>query len=185
MLYHPLTWGHVTRHAAGGQAGKEAVGAWSYRREQPNPAAIIHWDAAPPVWAGEQGERMMAELDRRKRQHGRARHPRRVQWWTGLFVCGECGWTLGLNGGQNLRCHGRYERPPICTSLNRISLTDARAVVDPLLEYALAHDRLPVSDRSASDASAQLDAISREREAITDELDALIVTQVRAHPAAR
>lgn len=186
MLYHPQTWGHITRHAAGGKEGKEAIGAWAYRREQPHPAAIIHWDAVPAVWTGEQAERMIAELDRRKALQGRGAHPRTTHWFTGLFYCAECGRMLALNGGsRRLRCQGRYLHPPVCTAFNTLPLTAAAAGLEGMIAVGLEHDQLPGLKDAPPDPAAQLDAITRERSAILDELDALIVTQSRAHPAAR
>jgi hypothetical protein len=185
LLHSPLLWG-ITHYGAG-RAGQHAYGKWVYGGEPPPTGATINWHAVPPVYAGAQAERLIAELKRRPLMIGSAR-PRTTRAFTGVFVCAACGHTMSVlhpaRGNSQIRCQGKYKKPPYCSARNAIFEDDARRFFDRFIAAFLERGGLP-DDTPAPDHTAALARIAADMDGLIAEMDGLIVTQGRAHPAAR
>jgi ElaB/YqjD/DUF883 family membrane-anchored ribosome-binding protein len=115
--------------------------------------------------------------------------PRSTRAFTGVFVCSACGHTMSVmhptRGNSQIRCNGKYKKPPHCSARNAIFEDDARAFFGAIFDRFLAHGWLPEADAPPPDHAAAIARLDAEIATIVDEMDGLIVTQGRAHPAAR
>jgi DNA invertase Pin-like site-specific DNA recombinase len=87
-IMSPSWWGNASRHH------RHKTGEWIFDAACPAPSrVVIHYGTHPPVWDGEEGERLKAELRRRFGIRGKTR-PHHSHMFTGLLVCAGCGRKL-------------------------------------------------------------------------------------------
>lgn len=139
LVNSPSFWGHQARHQ---HSIPGAQGAWTWDESIAPPEGVTVWrNTHSPVWAGEQGDRIRAELQRRfDAVRGRAT-PRTTHRFAGLGICGECGSFLitQTNGGyRGLICPAAKRKPllkyPACNNRKIINERRAIAILSPLLQ---------------------------------------------------
>lgn len=187
LLHAPLTYGHT--HYGAGRAGWPAGGPWAYGVGEPPEGATINWNAAPPVYTGEQAERLLAELRRRPLMRGSAR-PRETRAFTAVFRCAVCGRVMTVThprrSDSSIRCKGKHKIPAYCTAINAIHSRDARAFFDVIVDrFVASNGELLTAPAPAPDRGRELAQIAAEIDALLVELDGLITVQGRAHPSTR
>lgn len=113
LLHNPFTWGHGARHFKGEfTANKQKTAHWAYDDSVPvPPGVLIERNVVPPVFTGERASALVAELRRRRALMGGGR-PNRAHKFTGLLLCGHCGFYMVNSGGRRgihwYRCRSRY-----------------------------------------------------------------------------
>lgn len=118
MLHHPCTYGHMA------YMWRNAHGTWAYDARAPlPPGAKITRNVIEPVWKGQDMADVIANL-RYRAEIGTGRATREAtRMFTGLLICGECGYTMGYfkNSERHVayyRCITRYflqQRKAACT----------------------------------------------------------------------
>ena len=155
-IYNPTFWGHSARRYHTHARGATLQMAWVYDETEPVPEGVlVYRDKLPPVYTGELAERIKAEL-RRREDIARGRGMHRTGRFTGLFVCGECSYTLAYDrrdGRVYLLCNakrvGHYNSRP-CSQGRALTERSAQAYIDDLLRRAL--------DAGSLQAALEMDA---------------------------
>ncbi len=199
FLYHPLTWGATTygnnRKPNGKKGYGRNYGIWTFDETyEPPPHVTIYRGVVEPVYVGERAEQMKAELRRRKEMLGR-RRPRETNMFSGIFVCGECGWSL-TNVGNRLRSGARSmygmrcnsprrvsQWAPKCSQTGTVRIDYLRNYINSLLLQMLAEDDISYVIGEKVDNS--VDALEAELNAMRVQIDNLIRLQLQAHPTAQ
>jgi DNA invertase Pin-like site-specific DNA recombinase len=132
MLFTPTFWGHAARYKAGAYRG-----AWAWREGSEPPEGVeVVWNAYPPIYTGAQADQVKAELERRTTLQGRS-SPRSEYWFTGLLMCGVCGYRMSVKGRGTpvAMCYSRYEplRQHICEEANVLNESTIRTHINKLL----------------------------------------------------
>ena len=90
------------------------------------------------VYASSQAQQVKAELHRREQLHGAAR-PYNTNRFNGIFMCGECGYSLNYTihaQKRAIKCTSRSAMPyrtPHCTQKKPIFLPQAQAYMEGVL----------------------------------------------------
>lgn len=184
LFYSPLFWGHSAyNHRVSRSYGKTS--RWAYDDAEPVPdGVLIVRNTHPPIYPGELGERIKAELRRREDMVGK-RRPRGQFAMTGLIRCGECGHRMTVrykrSGTHIYACNMAYSHEindPICHNRKLIRERDAIELVRDALIATLD----PKSDVSPlmvpTDAPSRATAIAAERDALKSQLDQMVAEQV-------
>lgn len=138
ILTNPFTHGHGVMHfrSPGRYA---AVGEWRLKEGYPVPEGVLIWyNTHEPVWKGEQFERLFAEFQRRMNIDGKD-NPSDGHRFSGLLVCGECGYFLVYNSNQRtnaMRCMSHYN-----VSATRPDCSQNRWFTEPRIQ-AFFNDKL-------------------------------------------
>jgi hypothetical protein len=134
----PSFWGHNARHFK-----QSPRGAWVREPGHPVPEGVLMvYNVFESVYSGALAEPIKAELRRREDLKGKAR-PQTTLRFTGLFICGACGFGLvyaRTPGYVALRCASRYEQSatrPACTPGHWLSEKRAQAYIDACLRQML------------------------------------------------
>jgi hypothetical protein len=124
LIIKPIFWRHMARnHANANNKNGHKTGFWVYDEDDPMPeGATIFRNTHDPVYTGELGERIKAELRRRSETvRGRTRS-QTTHRFSGLGVCAVCGsfWSTHSNGNyRGIRCASVYSSrtfTPDCTN---------------------------------------------------------------------
>lgn len=146
LLTNPSTHGHMAQHYRH-DTDFAPIGPWIFCDGYPIPDGVtIHYNTHEAVWTGEQFERIFEEFQRRQSLQKRSGGDR-AHAFTGLLVCGECGYSLLYQNGKyasGLRCMSHYNVSPTrpdCTQNKWIHIKKIRAWFTPRLEQLIAdHD---------------------------------------------
>lgn len=202
VLTNPAFWGHSARYHRPSNRSWAPVGPWVLEPGHAVPEGVlIHYDTHEPVYTGEQGARVRAEMRRRFAIIAGGTRPAATYWATGLFVCGACGYQMARYGAAYLKCMSHWAQSPTrpdCDQRRALRLDVARAAVDALLRQALAApdaawgvpDDPPATDRATAlrDALATIEGqIARliARQAAADDVADLYQAQIDALAAQR
>ncbi len=191
ILHNPFFWGS----AAIGYSDQHGV--WAFDETAPTPPDLKinrHPNPPiPPVYTGETAERIKAELHRRADSvKGRA-HPHDTARFSGLLVCGVCGWRLTVyRNRQNPRHVYYYYRCAKsflpgglkCSNKRLIRETLVIEQVGDFLARWLARanpDLLPLA-RPLEDEQRQqrIASLRAEIDQVRAEIDTLIMRQAKA-----
>lgn len=185
LLTNPVTHGHS---ALGIRRGKRTapIAEWVFKQGYPVPPGVeIFYNTHPPLWTGETFERVFAEFQRRQDLRGHA-SPDNSAKFTGLIVCGECGYNMAYAKGKystGVRCISHYNTSatrPDCTQQRWVH---ERVIVEwltpRLAELLATRDwdtffQTEASERAGSDLLQQL---NREIQRIEAQLSELIELQ--------
>lgn len=199
FLYNPLTWGHIAfGYYRSRSRGKGRLsGPWVFDDTEPVPDGVeLHRDILPPVYAGEQADRLKAELRRRRDMKGR-RRPATTHAFSGLFVCGVCDRTLSVftqptaDGGRApvyVWCNTHSKKflfQPACDQRGMVPVGRVQAYLDGLLRRLLETGDLSELVPETTDYRARIEQLDTEQTICTEQLDSLILLQAQAHPGAR
>lgn len=191
FLFHPLTWGStVYRHTCrpDGRPGRyRDFGLWVFDSTYPvPPGVIIHRDIIEPVYSGDQGERMKAELTRRKMMRGN-RRPNTTHMFSGLLVCGTCGRTLTIWNKYNLRCSAAISQSlayaPRCTQ-TQTKIAYVKQYFEQLLRLLVSNKDIDYIFGPDIDHSGH-EVILNQVASLEAELRNMIALQAQAAPAAQ
>ena len=184
FFYSPAFWGHSAyMHRANRKFGKES--RWVYDETVASPPEIlVQRNTHQPIYAGELGERMKAELRRREDMQG-TRSPRGQFAMTGLIWCGECGHRMTVrykrSGTHHYACNIAYSheiRNEICHNRKLVRERDAIDLVRDALNATLdpASDMSPLLARPS--APSRLASLETERNTLKAQLDQMVAEQV-------
>jgi len=128
-LHSPFTYGHVARHF------ERKHGAWAFDESEPLPEGVkVRRDVIPPVYSGELGERVKAELRRRSDNATGKASSEHTHRYSGLLVCAECGYRLGYSDGRYC-CTTRWTRRADVQGCSNIAYISERSVDETMLGY--------------------------------------------------
>lgn len=181
LFYNPITWGHVARGYS--HSERHRNGRWAYDKSEPPPAnVLITYDAHEPLFDGVLGERVRAELDRRREIRGRM-NPAQPTRFSGLFMCAECGSSLILYRGngnwRGLRCaRVRYGE---CTNRHALPEREAQRYLDAMLKQMIRAKKPALPHFQREDTHTQRDALERAITKSHERIHYLIDREVDAH----
>lgn len=190
-LRNTYSWGHTSLRAEAARRRRDW--AWVFDPSVPvPPGVVIYRDTHTPIWTGEQGELLKAELRRRIDQRmGNALNGARL--YTGLCLCGVCGRTMSYDGQNYATISGDVTRYLRCISWTDNSCR-ARARESDLaadLAHLLAEARtlglaaLQAADTQNAEAQRAAKRAALERDLAAAELRARQLIQKQASaPAA-
>lgn len=185
LLYNPVFWGHAALNYSG------KTGPWCYDESLPVPDGVkVNRNTHPPVYAGELGELVKAELRRRENIQGRAK-PDGAYMFTGLVVCAECGYTIAAHTSKGhiyWQCFTRWRKFPLrpCGKTTPITNEDLTAQIQVTVTNFAAHHRETGDlslDGHTNDRERQLQALRGEIASVEQEIGVLIEKQISAPPA--
>lgn len=195
LLHTPMFWGHgAWNYRPKGKPNRTKTGIWMFDPTEPPPTGItLYYNAHEAVYTGDQADAVRGELMRRRLVIKGRHNPNRMHEFSGLLICGECGYSMSYLSNnsrsyQGYRCAGRWlvKAYPYraCTQTKSINIKAIREYVGNRLQLALAGntgDLFTVTP--ASNADAHVDAIKREIEVLTLEKKRLIRKQATAPEA--
>lgn len=194
FLHHPLTWG-VTAHGYHRRGQRTFLGTWTFDEGEPPPEGVnVNRGLVPPVYTGEQGEALKAELRRRKGMEG-TRRPATTSAFSGLFMCGGCGYSMVVltndygRGGRTpyaLRCNStrnHFHYRPDCDQTKNVPIARVREYLDTLLRELLETRDLSALVPEAKTTETELARLALDIHAAAAALDNLIDLQAAAHPS--
>jgi len=129
-----------------------------------------------------------AELTRRETFRGRA-SPRTTNRFTGLFLCGACGWHMSYArspGYVALRCNSRYDSSPTrpdCNERSYLREAVAQAYIDARLREMLALEDAAsflVDTPPPADTAQQLAALRGQVTEVEQQIQRMILKQTSA-----
>lgn len=168
IVYTPAFWGNGARHF-------KSVGRGAWVREpghddQIPKGVLIEYGKYDPVYTGDLAQQVNRELERREQMRGKAAH-KITRRFSGLLVCGECGYHMSYSvspGWTALRCATRYEhtvRQDDCRARKYISEKKIQAEIDGRLRHAIAlNDVTGLFDvpAEAIDTAQQLQSLEKQ-----------------------
>lgn len=199
-LHLPIVWGHVTyghtRRADGRPGNGRTYGAWLFDPALPLPEGVFaRLNVLPAVYTGEQAAALKDELLRRKQMRGK-RSPHRTSMYSGLFVCGKCGSTMAIR-----RATGRSTTSLHCPRASaskrkttnyandcdelHISAEYIKRYIDQLLRLLLSQADPVLPGISSDETANRLNLLQADIAALDQQIDALIMLQAAAVPAAQ
>lgn len=109
LFHNPYFWGHSARRWKSYDLNRTTWDTWVFGPSTPPPdGVLIHYHTHAPYLSSELGDRLKAELLRRRSSVRGANRPYRSRWFSGLLVCGECfyfmNWTDNGHGTGYYRC---------------------------------------------------------------------------------
>lgn len=113
IVNHPTFWGHTARFFRDGKfPNGTKTDLWVFDKSVPVPEGVqIFYETHDPVYVGEVAENVKSELRRRRHViRGKAR-PHRTRRFSGMFLCGECGYYLVYRfnkGYPGYGCQSKY-----------------------------------------------------------------------------
>lgn len=177
LFHNPWLWGNAARKWNGGKRGFGG-GLWSFDPSEPAPPdAIVFYNTHEPFFTGDFGERIKAELRRRRNIRGRA-DPAKSKRFAGLLLCAECERHMAYHRYKDTesaryRCKSHLiarfnPGVPVCSQRKTIREDKVQAWIDTRLREMLAAKDptmfLP-DESSQEDAQRRVESIARE---ITD-----------------
>lgn len=163
-------------------------------RDQAPPDARMHYHVCEPCYAGQAGVIFRQEMYRRIEMQGGKAQPYRCHTFTGLLVCGECGYALvyrQIKQGAKLysyyHCH-RHDRArrhghlTPCSQYHSIPAARIQTYVDAWLRTHFAPDSdidmhlaalYPAQHDTSAQLAAEIDALTRRIDGLMSDLEAL------------
>lgn len=184
VITNPGFWGHMVAKIPKVGHPAEHFGPWVFGPGHPIPdGVIIYYNTHPPALDGPLAEQLQAELLRRNHRTNRGAY--KTYWFSGLFLCAECGYTMASNSlGRYIRCAGRYcadHVRPYCPGGKPVSAKYARAWLDHRLRLALAaQDPSALTPSVSSDLPARLSAAAARVADLENKVRRLIILQSEA-----
>lgn len=193
FLHHPITWG-ITTYGTKRHNRSVVRGTWMLDDKEPPPEGVIlNRSACPPIYTGVQAERLRSELIRRKEMVGK-RRPHASYAFTGLLVCGTCGYTLNVSGGERskhltMRCFSgtrKIQYQPVCDQQNLpVRWEYIHTYLDELLRKLIATQNISELIPESNETEKRLVQVKSEQKQLSETLDNLILLQSQAAPAAQ
>jgi hypothetical protein len=199
VLNTPAFWGHIATNYRK-KKGAWRSGEWIYEPGHDIPEGVeIYYNVHEPMWTGELADQLKAELRRRAvtvRGRGTARAIRR---FSGLVICGECGYyAVTMNTHVQrigkpyycLRCMTKYNQTSTrgaCSQSKTIGEKKIEAWFDERLRAAIALGAITplVGDDKNNQTAARLEKARIELDAVEHQLRTLIRQQAAAPESAQ
>jgi hypothetical protein len=189
-LYNPTFWGHSSRRYHTHSRGATLQMAWVYDDTEPVPEGVlVYRNKIAPVYTGELAETIKAEL-RRREDIARGRGMHRTGKFTGLFICGECGYTLAYDRRQGrvyLLCNAKrvgHYKSRTCSQGKALIERNAQSYLDALLRQTLETGTLQAAMNESAprvdSAAQQLERLRGEVGEAEDKLRRLILDKAGA-----
>lgn len=192
LFHHPTFWGHAARRFNSGHKGRQRriVHRWAFDSgAEPPPGVLVYRDVYPPALAGDMADEVKTELIRRLSvNHGRAAHGS-TSLFSGLLICGDCGYNLGFQQNKNsprYRCQSRYltaRGRPACPSTGipqRAVQTYINEALRRMLDMNDVGVFLPSKTEQQEIACQRLDRLNNELASLTQQSRRLVQKQAAA-----
>lgn len=190
LLMKPVFWGHTARHhnSANSKNGFR-FGRWIWDESAPIPeGSTMFRNTHEPVWAGELGDRIRHELDRRAvhiKGSARTAYTHRL---SGLAICAECGSFMAtrVDGSYlGLYCPASKGRPalPKCSHRRVVSERKIIARIDEFVKQMLREKTTDIFNSSQPEtahAQERIVLLDEEIAEVEDKIRALIRKQITA-----
>lgn len=188
-FHTPWIWGHGVRYWKSPDVPNgQKTGLWAFDESITPPVGVlIAYNVVPPVFTGERANAIKAELRRRRMFQGGAR-PNRSHRFTGLLICGYCGYHMVFSGKKNdpaYRCHSvsTARLRPGCDQYRYIRESAVQEWVDTKLREMLvlrAPYMLASNSNLPEDGNRAIEQIARELASIQQQITSLIRKQATA-----
>lgn len=177
LVLHPMFHGHHARHFTSGKDGDERrlYGYWAFDKSIPPPEGVeIEYDVFPAVYTGDDLERFKAEMHRRRSIVVGTARPIVSNPFTGLLVCGGCGWRLTYQKNtygreyyccENSRRMKQLGSEPNCESTRRcIRFEVVQEWFDNILRRMIAQSdpNILLQRKPVRSNTARIEALERE-----------------------
>jgi hypothetical protein len=189
MMTNPTFWGHSAQHFRYDKA-YAAISDWIFEPGHEIPPGVeINYNTHEAVYSGELAENIKAEF-RRRQQHRGSRRSYMTQRFSGLLLCGECGYhltTLASNrySTRGLRCKSHFEQSvtrPDCSQSKWINEKRVEEWLGSRLEQiwnsgdwsVLFRETDPIIDKQPA-----LETVEGEIDQTEDQIRRMIVQQAR------
>lgn len=185
ILTNPVFWGHnPRRHRRRGRFA--TAGPWMLEPGHTVPDdVIIYYNTHEPALTGERAEILKAEIIRRMGMIGTARPYGSI--WTGLFVCGECGYrTVKYVHGVKCASHwNQSETRPDCSQRKTLPGPYIRTYISELLQRMVdrADPDMLVRTDSTDVVKQQSEQVLKSMVDLQDQARTLIMKQAEAGAA--
>jgi DNA invertase Pin-like site-specific DNA recombinase len=201
LLYNPYFWGHAAlnydtnKFHAVGRAGR-----WVYDENEPlPPGVVVHRNTHESAYTGDLAQRVQAELRRREQMVGKT-NPSGRYAYSGLLICGECGFRLSAHthhAGERgypedyiyWQCGTRRKiryRPylPNCSQRGITKLATVNDFVRRLLAQIFEDkDLQAIQNKGHTGRVVRLDSMKAEIEDLTTRLETMIREQAERKSA--
>jgi DNA invertase Pin-like site-specific DNA recombinase len=183
LLHHPYFWGN------NGVKFDKKHGLWAFDPDEPCPEGVtMYYNTHTPVYTGQLAADIKAHLRWRHEEVVGSVQPDRTFWWTGLFVCDECGYKCATSIQNSrwfyIRCNGRskmaydYDRVQ-CSQSRSLRADTAQKFIEGWLRDLIAFDNLDVAlsdDTDSAQADRQrMNQLTEEIQAAERKLSTLIL----------
>lgn len=193
MIYNPRTWGHNAEgySNSAGDTSRRWSGRWIFDEydSDGNPVPVpddvfIARNVIPPMYEGELAEQLKAELRRRMKIRGN-RGPNTTWKFSGLFICGSCGYSMtvvskhGIRRG--MRCYRAFYKDPEqrCQGGNRLPIKAValQEFVHEQLEHMLNNTDIAFFDHNTPHIVSELEMVQDNIHKTENQIDRLIAEQ--------
>lgn len=202
-FHNPWIWGHAAQlYKAEDTPNGQKAGIWTFDDTAlPPPGVRIEYNRRAPVFDGDLALKLKAELRRRRMFEGGAR-PNTAHLFTGLILCGYCGFYLvhdhDKSGAGYYRCHSKYSARsrPGCDRYRYIREDVVIEWVDRQLQYMIEHsdptllaqkpdaaaprEVLEDLNRQLAKVEVEISTLIRKQAKVSDELADLYDTELQA-----
>lgn len=188
-LHNAWTWGNAARGYSDAKKHPLRLDIWAFDESIPLPNGVTVWrNTHEPIYKGEQAELIQAELRRRRTAIRGTARPARTHMFTGLLLCGRCGYNMGhgvANGKYHYyRCYSKYKdrSRSACTEGRTISHNKVKRWLDEKLKIMLETGQYDLLARPDSEQPAfdHIAAIKAEIEDVEAKTRRLIYNQTNA-----
>lgn len=184
LVHNPFFWGHSALRYQTPNPGGQATNHWLYDDSVPVPAEVeIHWNIGVAAWQGAEADAVIAELKRRRIvAKGRGGSSKNYAF-TGLVVCGCCGYNMVYqydpDGGQNpyYRCRPNKRQPTRCQRNRNIAEHKVVRFISPVIEALIQFGNLPLEDAGSDPSQNHSDQLKAEISQLEQRIMRLILKQ--------
>lgn len=183
LFYTPSLWGHLSF-----KARNKMFAPWSREEGHPIPDGVtVNYHTHEPMFTGTLATQIKAELDRRESMKGK-RKPHATGTFSGLVICGECGYALSyarMGNYTSMRCGSRYlygtERAS-CTNRKYINEKTIIAQFKPILTDIIKRNGISayLGDSDHDTTQATLATIAAQIDDARSQIETMIAKQAQA-----
>jgi hypothetical protein len=169
LIHNPFFWGHSALRYQTPNPGGQATNHWLYDDSVPVPSEVeIHWNIGVAAWQGADASAVIAELKRRRIvTKGRGGSSKNYAF-TGLVVCGCCGYNMvyqyDTDGNQNpyYRCRPNKRQPTRCKRNRNIAEHKIVRFISPIIEALIQFGNIPLDDAGGDVSQPHSDHLKAE-----------------------
>jgi DNA invertase Pin-like site-specific DNA recombinase/uncharacterized protein (UPF0335 family) len=203
MITNPIFWGHTARYHRHALKKHAPVNPWIFEEGHSIPPEVtIYYNTHPAVYTDDIAVRVKAELKRRFNIIKGSASPRTTRWSSGLFICGECGYSMthiseGEGRTRYIKCMTHWSQSATrsdCSQRKGLREQDAKAYVYGLLSKSIEanapeviaglhteHDNSQVIEKLQEELERlenQIKRMIRKQSEVSDDLEDIYAEQI-------
>lgn len=179
-FHNPWVWGHGARNF---RERERVIADYVYDDAAPVPGNVKLWrNVSVPVYTGDLAAQLKAELKRRRNFVGGKAQAGKTHQFTGLVLCGQCGYTLTTHSDRTrgdpiyLVCRTGINEAtrhlPRC-QYKYVRIDHVQAYINARLEHMLETGVPTLIDSPQEDVQTRLDTLATEHATLDAEIDRL------------